>query len=147
MNPDLLNVSVTKIAPPEAYFHDSFNDNYVFRDTPPVINNVPGAMAIQAAFEAADWLGMLGDALSYAPRLDTPLTALAPGKHTLFLFGYGDLEVPNPTESAVIRAANAQSSSWFFRFDLATQPDEHPELLGITSPGRAVPDPAPSNPE
>lgn len=138
VNPGLLNVS-RGIAPPENYFHDSFNDNYVFRDMPPVVNNVRGAMAIQAAFEAAEWLGMLGDALSYASGLDTPLTALVPGKHTLFLFGYGDLEVPNPTESALIRAAKAQPSSWFFRFDLATQPSQHPELLGITSPGVPFP--------
>jgi hypothetical protein len=70
----LLNVPP---APSETYFHDAFNDNYVFRDSPPVINNVPGALAIQAAFEAADWLGMLGDPLSYAPHLKTsPLAGM-----------------------------------------------------------------------
>ncbi len=96
-----------------------FNDNYVFRDSPPVVNNVPGAMAIQAAFEAADWLGMLGDPLSYAPHLQVSPLAGVPAKSTLFQFGLGDLEVPNPTESAVIRAANAQPTGWYFRFDEA----------------------------
>ena len=116
MNPPLLNVPP---APPEPYFHDAFNDNYTFRDAAPVTNNVFGAMAIQAAFEAADWLGMLGDPLSYAPHLKTSPLAGVPAKSTLFQFGLGDLEVPNPTESAVVRAAGAQSSAWFLRFDKA----------------------------
>ncbi|HEY1950319.1 MAG TPA: hypothetical protein VGG97_25135 [Bryobacteraceae bacterium] len=130
----LLNVPP---APLEAYFHDQFNDNYVFRDNPPVINNVPGAMPIQAAFEAADWLGMLGDPLSYAPHLKKSPLAGVPQKSILFQFGFGDLEVSNPMESAVIRAANGQSSSWFFRLDQAAV--SHPELLGVMMPGVPFP--------
>jgi dienelactone hydrolase len=123
VNPMLFNVPP---APPEPYFygHDSmfparFNDNYVFRDDPRgiVTNAVPGAMAIQAAFEAADWLGMLGDPLSYAPHLAQSPLAGVPAKSTLFQFGLADLEVPNPTESGVIRAAGPQSSVWLLRFD------------------------------
>lgn len=131
VNPALLNVDAG-IAPPEAYFHDDFNDNYVFRDTSPVTNTVAGAMAIQAAFEAAEWLGMVGDPLSFAPHLKTAPLSGVPAKSTLFQFGYGDLEVPNPTESNVVRAANAQSNTWLFRFDKASQID--PNLLGITMP-------------
>lgn len=134
INPALLNVDAG-IAPPEPYFNDDFNDNYVFRDSPPVTNNVHGAMAIQAAFEAAEWLGMPGDPLSFAPHLKTSRLAGVPAKSTLFQFGYGDLEVPNPTESAVVRAANAQSNAWFFRFDEAANID--PNLLAITMPSVA----------
>ncbi|HEY3453425.1 MAG TPA: Ig-like domain-containing protein [Bryobacteraceae bacterium] len=134
VNPALLNVPP---APPERYFHDVFNDNYVFRDTAPVINNVPGAMAIQAAFEAADWLGMLGDPLSYAPHLKQSPLADVPAKSTVFQFGLADLEVPNPTESAVIRAAGAQSSSWFLRFDKAAA--IAPDLVGVTDPSTGLP--------
>ena len=132
----LLNVPP---APPQAYFHDSFNDNYVFPGASAVVNEIPGAMAIQAAFEAADWLGMLGDPLSYAPHLKTSPLDGVPRKSTLFQFGYGDLEVSNPTESAVVRAADAQLSSWFLRFDRATLEDGHPELLGVTMPGVPFP--------
>ena len=121
INPALLNVP----PPPNG----NFNDNYVFRDTSPVENHVPGAMAIQAAFEAADWLGMLGDPLSYAPHLTQSPLAGVPPKSTLFQFGFGDLEVPNPTESAVIRAADAQSSAWFLRFDNAAVIE--PDLKGV----------------
>jgi hypothetical protein len=129
----LLNVPP---ALPEPYFHDFFNDNYALRDAAPVVNSIPGAMAIQAALEAVDWLGMLGDPLSFAPHLQSAnRLAGVPLKSTLFQFGFGDLEVPNPTESAVIAAAGAQSNSWFFRFDLAAYND--PELLSLTYPGVA----------
>ncbi len=127
VNPALLNAGAG----------DDFNDNYVFRDQPPVINNVLGAPADQAAFEAADWLNMLGDPLAYAPHLRTaPLAGVAPA-NTLFQFGYGDLEMPNPTQSAVIRAANEKGSSWYFRFDTAVGID--PTLLGVTYAGVGFP--------
>ncbi len=108
-----------------------FNDNYVFRDRPPLVNDITEAPAIQAAFEAADWLDISGDPLAYALHLKTSPLAGVPAKNTLFQFGYGDLEMPNPTESAVIRAANAQSSSWFLHFDEALA--SHPELLAVES--------------
>jgi hypothetical protein len=127
VNPALLNAGAGS----------DFNDNYVFRDQPPVINNVPGAPAVQAAFEAAEWLNMLGDPLAYAPHLRTaPLSGMSPA-NTLFQFGYGDLEMPNPTQSAVIRAANEKSSSWYLRFDTAIGID--PQLLGLTYPGVGFP--------
>ena len=134
VNPALFNVPP---APGEAYFHDNFNDNYVFRDLPPVVNTVPGAMAIQAAFEAADWLNMLGDPLSFAPHLHlTPLQGVPP-KPALFQFGFGDLEVPNPTEAAVIRAADDQATSSFLHFEVAAA--IAPDLVGITYPGVGFP--------
>ena len=134
VNPALLNVPPAPSAP---YFHDAFNDNYPFRDLPAVTNNVTAAPALQAAFEAADWLGMPGDPLAYAQHLQvSPLTGVA-AKQTLFQFGYGDLEVPNPTESALVRAAGAQATTWMLRFDAAAQ--AHPELLGVFMPGVPFP--------
>ncbi|MGH9624349.1 MAG: hypothetical protein ACRD4G_08435, partial [Bryobacteraceae bacterium] len=124
-NPALFNVK-TMGAPLQPYFHPPlfpgvFNGNYVFPGSAPVTNAVPGAMAVQAAFAAADWLDMPGDALSYAPLLP---------QHVLFQFGYGDLEVPNSTESAVVRAADGQAHTWFFNFAKAA--GINPALPGIT---------------
>jgi dienelactone hydrolase len=130
----LLNVPP---ASPETYFNDSFNDNYPFRDNPVLVNEVPGAMPIQAAFEAAEWLGMLGDPLSFAQHLKLLPLSGVPAKSVLFQFGLGDLEVPNPGESAVARTAGAQASTWYFRFDLASVAYGHPELLSQTSPDAA----------
>jgi hypothetical protein len=94
-------------------------------------------MAIQAAFEAADWLGVVGDPLSYAPHLRQSPLAGVPAKSTLFQFGLADLEVPNPTESAVIRAAGAQSSAWLLRFDKAAAIAQ--DLVGLTDPSTGLP--------
>lgn len=130
-------------APPQAYFHDIFNDEYPYRDTLTIDDDtvpggsVPGALAIQAAFEAADWLGMLGDPLAYAPHLKNSPLAGVPAKSTFFQYSWGDLEEPNPANSAWIRAAGGQNSAWLFRFDAAAQ--IRPEILGIMSPGFPLP--------
>ncbi|MBV8828113.1 MAG: hypothetical protein JO108_02675 [Acidobacteriaceae bacterium] len=127
--------------PPPLGLEDSpFNDEYVYRSEPPVamIDNVPGALKIQAAFEAADWVGMLADPLAFAPYLKTSPLPGVPAKSTLFQFAYGDLEIPNPTESALVRAADAQSTTSYLRFDLAVA--TVPALLQATFPaGNIVP--------
>ena len=91
--PPLLNVPP---AAQQAYFHDSFNDQYVYPGQV-VTASVPGALAIQAAFEQSEWLDMIGDPLSFAPHLHTSPLAGVPAKPILVQFGLGDLEVPNPT--------------------------------------------------
>lgn len=114
----LLNVILAG-APPQPYFNDPMNDNYVFRDQDVVVNKVPGAVAVQAGFESADWLQMLGDPLSFASHLKLdPLPGVTP-KPVLFLFAKGDVEIPNPMNSALIRAAGIEETSWFLQFDLA----------------------------
>lgn len=135
-NPELLNVVSLK-APPEEYFHDDWNDDYVFKNEPPVTTGpgsqgVPGSMAIQAAFEAPDWLGMVGDPLAFAPHLTLAPLAGVPAKKVLFQFGFGDLEVPNPTEANVVQAAGALSSTSFFNFQIAAA--LQPSLLSVFDP-------------
>jgi Bacterial Ig-like domain len=131
--PSLLNVPP---APSEAYFHDNFNDEYVYRGQV-LTASVPGAIAIQAGFEQADWLSMLGDPLSYAGHLwAAPLPGVFP-KSILVQFGLGDLEVPNPAESALVRAGWLQLSTWMLRTDLAAAIE--PQLLSLTQPGVPYP--------
>ena len=132
-NPSLLNVPP---APSEAYFHDSFNDEYVYRRQI-ITNNIPSALPIQAGFEAADWLGMLGDPLSYAAHLKTTPLPGVPAKSILVQFALGDLEVPNPTESALVRAGHLKNATWVLRTDLAAAID--PRLLGLTQQGVPYP--------
>ena len=117
--PPLINVTgLPGGAPPEAPFYDLFNDEYVYRGQV-VTDNVPGALAIQAAFEQSDWLGMLGDPLSYAAHLQRePLPGMS-WTPTLVQFGLGDLEVPNPTESALVRAGGLQFSTWMLETNVA----------------------------
>ncbi|MCU1263407.1 MAG: hypothetical protein JWO80_6292 [Bryobacterales bacterium] len=138
--PSMLNVcgplNPPPCAPSQAYFHDSFNDEYVYREQA-ITDNVFGALAIQAAFEEADWLGMLGDPLSYAGHLKTAPLPGVPAKPILVQFGLGDLEVPNPIESALVRAGGLQAATWLLRTDLAAAIDMR--LLGLTQPGVPYP--------
>lgn len=97
----------------------NYNENYVLRDQPVKVNDVRGAIEIQNYFERMEWIGMIGDPLGYAAYL-------APPKNLLFLFGIGDQTVPNPTESALVRAAGMQQSTWVYRHDFARA--DHPEL-------------------
>jgi hypothetical protein len=123
-------------APSQDYFHDSFNDEYVYPEQV-VTDSVPGALAIQNAFDQADWLAMLGDPLSFTQHLNsTPLSGVG-AKHVLVQFGLGDLEVPNPTESALVRNGSLQSATWMLRTDLAAAID--PTVLGIMQPGVPYP--------
>jgi dienelactone hydrolase len=88
-----------------------FNENYVLRDRPVDVNAVPGAIEIQNYLERIDWNSMTGDPLAYASLLRP--------KKILFQFAIGDETVPNPTESALVRAAGGEASTWVFRNDLA----------------------------
>jgi hypothetical protein len=60
-----------------------------------------------------------------------------PAKSMLVQFALGDLEVPNPTESALVRASGLQNSTWMLRTDIVAGID--PSLLGLIDP--AVPYP------
>ncbi|MGZ4842413.1 MAG: hypothetical protein ACXV5J_11750, partial [Candidatus Angelobacter sp.] len=96
-----------------------FNDNSPLRNLPPVINNVPGAVAIQTVEDASRWLGQAGDPVAWAPFMNkSPL----PGdlaKPVIIQFARGDKTVPNPTATALIRSGDLKDRATFFRNDLA----------------------------
>jgi hypothetical protein len=98
---------------------NDFNDNYVFRNQPVRINNVPLAPEIQDAFEVADWLGVLGDPLAYARHLRTSPLPGGSRRKLLFHLAKGDMEVSNPTNSNLIRAADGQRFTRYYRADIA----------------------------
>jgi hypothetical protein len=97
-----------------------------------VTAGVSGALEIQGAFEQSDWLGMIGDPLSFAPHLQTSPLAGVPAKPILVQFGLGDLEVPNPTESALVRAGNLQGSAWVLNTYVEASID--PSFLSVQQP-------------
>jgi hypothetical protein len=93
----------------------------------PLINAVPGAIAIQEMLEHGEWAEMPGNVLAYAPHVrNDPLTGV-PAKSVLFQFAKGDQSCPNPTESAVVRAGGLADVATFYRHDLAYA--ENPNLL------------------
>src|SRR5262249_3309077 len=46
-----------------------FNENIPVRDAPPLINDVPGAVAIQRLFDRIEWRGGTDDDACFSPRL------------------------------------------------------------------------------
>ncbi len=107
--PQLLNSTVSPF----------FVDNMPLRNLPPVINNVPGAIAIQTVEDTSRWLGQQGDPVAWAPFMNkSPL----PGdlsKPVIIQFARGDKTVPNPTATALIRSGDLKDRTSFFRNDLA----------------------------
>jgi uncharacterized protein (TIGR03437 family) len=101
-----------------------YNENYVLRNQPPDVNTVAGAIDIQNMFGELNWLGTAGDALSYAPHLSQTTLPGVQSKPVLFSYDVGDQSLPNPQESALIRAAGKFSTSTLFRSDLAGPVEE-----------------------
>ncbi len=60
-----------------------------------------------------------GEGLYFAPHLKLSLLAGVPAKKVLWQFPIGDRTNPNPTETAMVRAAGMQDSTRVYRTDLA----------------------------
>ncbi len=105
--------------PPLLNAGNSYNEDYVLPDQPVDVVTVPGALAIQSTFENLEWLGMLGDPMSFAPHLNLSPLAGQMARPALAQFAFSDMTVPNPMNTALIRAAGLQASTWEYRHDLA----------------------------
>jgi hypothetical protein len=112
---NLLNLPLA--APPA--FPLQFNENMPFRDQPIVVNNVPGAMAIQQALDRFQWVQQAGNPVSYAQHIRKQPLPGNGAKPVIVQFAKGDQSVPNPTASALIRAGDLEDRATFFRNDLA----------------------------
>jgi hypothetical protein len=97
----------------------AYNEDYVLRDQPVKTVAVNGALPIQSYFETIDWLSNQGDPIAFAPHLKTSPLAQGTAKQVLFQFALGDRTVPNPTNSALIRAAGMPENAWMYRHDRA----------------------------
>jgi dienelactone hydrolase len=141
--PALLNAG--PLAPPAW----GFNENVPLRDVPPVINTVPGAMAIQEVLDNTEWVSQSGNPVAYAPHLrKRPLHETDPGP-VIIQFAKGDMTVPNPTASAIIRAGELTDRTSYFRNDLVRAaiptgagepshvPDRHRDRRGRPGPSGA----------
>jgi hypothetical protein len=95
------------------------NENLPLRDQPAVVNNVPGAMALQEYTEQAEWASQVGNPVAYAPYIrKSPLSGNAP-KPVIYQVAKGDQTVPNPTSTAIIRAGDLQDRLTYYRNDTA----------------------------
>lgn len=91
-----------------------------FRNEPAVrIRTNAQAAPLQEFVERMEWLEAPRAAMSYGPYLRS---ATLPGvgvRPILFQYAQGDIQVPNPTSTALIRAANMREFTSLYRADLA----------------------------
>lgn len=96
-----------------------FDENYVLRNRPIKTNEVPGAIEIQNFIELVEWLSVRGSPIAYGPHLQSSTLPGVPIKPVLWQFGKGDMNVPNPEETNLIRSANMPAWTSYYRHDLA----------------------------
>ena len=130
-----------------------FDYSFPYRD-PLTDSPGPGVGDIQRAFEVTDGLNIPGAPLVFAPHFRTQPLQGVPVKRTLFQFGFGDLQVTNPTQSGLVRAAVGRNynpdaplpvSDWRFDFAVAANPHlAHIFMEG--SPVSILPHRIPANP-
>ena len=89
----------------------------------PLVNTVPGAMAIQEYIDRLDWVLTDANLQAYMPHLARWPLPGATAKPVLWLFGKGDQTTPNPGASRAIRAGDLTSRATFYRHDLAYAED------------------------
>jgi hypothetical protein len=142
-----------------AYSPPFFNENMPLRDgvplsvrledgtsqviQAPVVNTVPGAMAIQEVLDNAEWVSQSANPVAYAPHLrQAPLPGV-PAKSVLVQFAKGDPIDPNPAVTAMLRAGGLADRATYFRNDLAFAEDPtvgrnpHQFMLHVELPGLA----------
>ena len=117
----------------------NFNENIPLRNQGPVVNDVPGAMAIQQLLDRNEWAQQAGNPVSYAPFIrSNPLPGNS-AKPVLIQFARGDQTVPNPTTTAILRAGKLADVAVQYRNDLAyaanpaIPKNPHTFLTNITS--------------
>ena len=100
-----------------------FNENMPLRDLPPVVNTVPGAMAIAQLLDRSEWAQQSGNPVAYAGFIRKRPPPGHAAKPVVFQFARGDVTVPNPTTTAILRAGELADRAVYFRNDLAHAAD------------------------
>jgi len=120
-----------------------FQESIPLRDDPAVTAPAPGAMPIQEVLDNSEWVSQAGNPVAYGPHLrKIPLDGV-PTRPFIIQSAKGDMTVPNPTASAIVRAADAHDRWTLFRYDLVrlarpTAPaNPHTFLTNIGNPAVA----------
>jgi hypothetical protein len=122
---------------------DGFTESIPLRGEPPLIE-APGAAAIQQVIANTAWVSETSNPVAWAPHLRFDPLSGVPAKDVIVQFAKGDMTVPNPTATALIRAGRLIDRTTYFRNDLAfaANPafgkDPHTFLTRITSTTPAV---------
>ncbi len=121
-----------------------FEENLPLRYRWAMVNHTPGAIEIQEWLERLEWLQAPGDSLAFAPHLWSSTLPGVPMKRVFWSYGKGDETVPNPTQTALVRAANMRETTRFYRHDLAIAvtpalpANPHTYLLNLAPPNTFI---------
>jgi hypothetical protein len=95
-----------------------FNENLPRRDQPPLVNTVPGAVAIQRVIDQNAWAEQIASAVAFAPLLRrTPPPGVA-ARPFVFQFARSDRATVNPASSEAVRAGAFADRVSYYRHDL-----------------------------
>ncbi len=119
--PQVLNLPPTPGVP--LPFGLNFNENIPLRDLPPVVNSVPGAMEISRVLDRYEWVQQQANPVSYAHLIRKQPLYGQEAKPVILQMAKGDATVPNPTNTALVRAGGLQDRTSYFRNDLAFAAD------------------------
>src|SRR5262249_54257832 len=140
--PQLHNLGTVPIPTPP-FFLPLFDESIPLRDDPPITNPTAGAIPIQEVIDNTEWVSQAGNPVAYAPHLRKIPLAGVPTRPFIIQNAKGDQTVPNPTASAIVRAADAHDRWTLFRNDLvrAARPgapaNPHTFLTNIANPAVA----------
>jgi hypothetical protein len=95
-----------------------FNENLPLRDQPPLVNTVPGSVAIQRVADHIAWASQIANATAFAPLLRRAPVAGVPARPFIVQYARGDQTVPNPAAMDLIRAGDFADRVSFYRHDL-----------------------------
>jgi hypothetical protein len=122
----------------------AFDENIPLRDLPPVVNHVAGALAIQQVLDRDEWAQQAANPVAYAEYIRKHPLAGNAAKPVIVQFAKGDMTVPNPTASALVRAGDLADRTSYFRNDLAfaatggaIPKNPHTFLTNIANPAAA----------
>jgi hypothetical protein len=118
--PSLLNsmYGLTSIDGVPVTLGPAFNENMPFRDQPPLVNSIPGALDIHVVLDRSAWIGEEGDPLPFSALLRrVPLAGTTP-RPFLIQIARADQTNPLPAVRNIIRAGALEDRIVLYRHDL-----------------------------
>ena len=95
-----------------------YNENLPLRDQPPLVNTVPGAVAIQRVADRIVWATQSINTLAFMPLLRRAPPSGVPARPFILQWARSDQLVGNPLASEVIRTCDCADRVSWYRHDL-----------------------------
>ena len=104
----------------------------------PLVNDVPGAIAIQRVFDRSDWADQIASSVAFAALLRRAAAGV-PARPFLVQFARSDGNAPNPNTTEFIRSGGFADRAMIYRHDLnfargGVPPNPHAFLSSVNAP-------------